>query len=176
MKDNAREVWKPVRGYEKLYSVSNMGRIRCDIDKRSSKKGKILKISTFSRGYKGVGLFNGSNKKNYTVHKIVCEAFISKYPRNMQINHKNRIKSDNRLINLEYVTPKENVLHSFKVGTRNTNKGELNGMSKLNRNKIFDIRKMYKTCNFTHKNISILFNISRTNITNIINKKAWKYL
>ena len=86
------ELWKPIKWADGFF-ISNRGRIR---------KGDLLKIST-ARGY---CFFGGKS-----VHRIVYESFKKKIKKGFQINHINRIKNDNRIENLEEVTPKENILH-----------------------------------------------------------------
>lgn len=70
-----------------------------------------LKLYDRGKGYKGVRL----NKKQYLVHRIVAKAFLGlDFDSNLQVNHINGIKSDNRLSNLELVTPSENIIHSYR--------------------------------------------------------------
>jgi len=72
-----------------------------------------LKTTPRGRGYVGVRL----NKKEYFVHRIVAQAYLNLDPStNLQVNHINGNKEDNRLSNLELVTPQENVIHAYKTG------------------------------------------------------------
>ena len=99
------ETWKPVKGFEGLYEVSNLGRVR------SLRNGIILKETRDSRGYSHVTLAKGKRIENTTrnVHRLVADAFIPN-PQNLpQINHKNEIKWDNMAENLEWCTPRYNL-------------------------------------------------------------------
>ena len=117
------EVWKDIKGYEGLYQVSNIGRVkslkRTFIDKigrRQHIKERILKSETDRYGYLRVLLCASSGKrKHFAVHRLVCEAFHENSQNKPEVNHINEDKSDNRACNLEWVTKKENCNH----GTRN---------------------------------------------------------
>ena len=121
---NKTEVWKDIKGYEGLYQVSNMGRVkslgRTVSAKNNSKqyrKGRILKFWTNKNGYQLVFLYNvNGERKTVFVHRLVCEAFYPKNKNKPEVNHINEDKSDNRACNLEWVTRKENNNH----GTHNT--------------------------------------------------------
>jgi hypothetical protein len=117
------EVWKDVVGYDGLYEVSNMGRVR-SVDRYvnsggknnecrlSLKKGKILKASPTKRGYTRVSLSNKSKTNQVMIHRIVAMAFLEKINGKTNVNHINGIKEDNRVCNLEFVNQRENVLHA----------------------------------------------------------------
>ena len=116
------EIWKDIKGYEGLYQVSNLGRIK-SLERKSKTKGnveyikkeKVLK-ERFSHGYVSVILYKNGTKKNFRVHRLVAKAFLVN-PKNLpQINHINFNRSDNRIENLEWVTAKENIQHNFKNG------------------------------------------------------------
>lgn len=115
------ETWKDVVGYFGLYQVSNLGRIRslgreCN-SKNSSKqrkKERILTQEVTIHGYCRVRLFDADGKaKHHAVHRLVMSAFVGILDED--INHINEIKTDNRLVNLEYCTRKYNC----NYGTRN---------------------------------------------------------
>lgn len=73
--------------------------------------------SRMRNGYEAVNLIDLCNRrKTYNVHRLVAETFLGKIPTNMQVNHINGNKFDNRLENLEIVTPSENSLHAFRTG------------------------------------------------------------
>jgi hypothetical protein len=122
------ENWKPVIGYECLYEVSDLGRVR-SLDRIVNQfnngvmtehfyKGKMLKAKT-DKGYYTVKLCNQHNTKHAKVHRIVAEAFITNPERKPLINHKNGIKLDNRVSNIEWCTEKENSQHALKNGLHN---------------------------------------------------------
>lgn len=114
MKDLKTEIWKPVKGYEGLYEVSNLGNLR-SLDRYSMCgkqyclfKGKPIKAFPDSKGYLRTDLCKNGQRKLHLVHRLVAEAFISN-PNNLPcIDHINTIKTDNRVENLRWCSYKEN--------------------------------------------------------------------
>ena len=109
------EVWKSIIGYEGLYEVSNMGRIRslerdmvCKNGKVRHYKENILKPYKDIYGYFNVYLRKNNKQRIYRVHRLVAIAFIPNIENKPYIDHINTIKIDNRVENLRWVTPKEN--------------------------------------------------------------------
>ncbi|WCT58847.1 NUMOD4 domain-containing protein [Limosilactobacillus vaginalis] len=110
----ADEIWKPVRNYEGLYEVSNMGRVKSISHKSWNGKGyfltkpKIIKPRIKRFGYLSVALSKNNKAKEFKVHRLVAIAFIPN-PQNLpQVNHKDENKLNNRVSNLEWCTPKYN--------------------------------------------------------------------
>lgn len=99
-----KEEWKPVPGYDKLYWVSDQGRVR------SLKHGKvrILKTSRTRDGYLQVGLCKNGKNKTFRVHRLVWFVFVGPIPEGYEINHINECRTDNRLVNINLMTRTEN--------------------------------------------------------------------
>lgn len=100
------EIWKPIVGYEWLYEVSNLWRVK------SFTSNKILKPKIINSGYQQICLCINYNKKMLSVHRVVAEAFLPNPENRPQINHKDWIRYNNNLNNLEWCTNSENMIHA----------------------------------------------------------------
>lgn len=118
------EIWKDVVGYETLYQVSNLGRVK-SLDmklpyKRHNnttfriRKGKILTPATMKNGYLRVEMSKNGNHKLNLVHRMVAIAFISNPNNYKEINHINCDKKDNRVENLEWCSSSYNKIHALE--------------------------------------------------------------
>ena len=99
------ECWKDIKGYEGLYQVSNLGRIRKD--------NKIIN-PWMQFGYKIVGLWKNNKCQKLRVHRLVAEAFILNPNNYTQVNHKDEDKSNNSVENLEWCTQGYNTSNAEK--------------------------------------------------------------
>ena len=113
-----KEVWKDIKGYEGKYQVSNLGRVKSlYLINRQAKipREKILKLGHNLQGYPQIHLCkDNKTSKSIFVHKLVAEAFIPNPDNLPVVNHKNEIKTDNRVENLEWCTQKNNVQLFYK--------------------------------------------------------------
>lgn len=117
------EIWKPIPGYEDLYEVSNIGQIR-RTNYRGTGKPRLLKTKNCNVGYKHVSLCKNGESKCFTVHYLVYSTFNGKVPTGFQINHINEDKGDNRVENLNLMTPKENINWGTAIARRSKNKSK----------------------------------------------------
>lgn len=109
MKNN--EIWKDIKEYEGLYQVSNYGNI-----KSFKRKTRNLKPYKTYRGYYGIKLCKNHQTKQFFVHRLVAEAFIPNPYNKPQVNHINGNKTDNNIVNLEWATSSENIIHAYSTG------------------------------------------------------------
>lgn len=162
------EVWKDIPGYEGIYQASNLGRInslhfgRC----------KILKQVADSSNYKMVFLWKNKKRKIELVHRLILKSF--KGNSELQCNHINGIKHDNRIENLEWVTRSENAIHAYKIGIHESVRGERNGISKLTEKDVRLIKRMNGKRSI--KTMAKLYHVSYQTIWGILNNKSWSHV
>lgn len=107
------EVWKDVKGYNGLYQVSNIGRVKSL--KRNTARERIMKLKETRDGYLNVNLCKQGNVATKKVHRLVAENFIPNPNNKYSVNHINGNKKDNRVENLEWATATEQAKHAVKM-------------------------------------------------------------
>ena len=129
-----REEWRDIKGHEGRYQVSNIGNVR-SVDRTTIKsdgvvqrsKGKVLKKWLSSTGYWGVRI---EKREHVIIHRAVAEAFLPKKEGCNVVNHKNGVRTDNRVTNLEWTTFSGNTLHGVYT-TKNIKSQLLHPMRKV---------------------------------------------
>ncbi len=172
---------KPIKEYEGLYEVSNSGKIFSHyalggrhrlINKNKKREVKQRILNGF---YYVVSLYKQDKGKIYRVSRLVAETFISNPNNKPQVNHKDGNKLNNNLNNLEWVTRSENIRHAFDTGLSSA-KGERNSQAKLTKENILEIRELYKTGRYIHKQLAKRFNVTKNCIALIIKRKRWNHI
>lgn len=129
-------------------------------------KGRLLSPYMAS-GYKAIKLKNDEGfLRAYLIHRLVYQAFIGDIPDKMQINHKNGDKTDNNLLNLELVTPSENLKHAYRVLECNRAKGLTCYLAKLSLEQIEMIKTLLKA-GYSQRRIAESFQVSQPNVNRI---------
>lgn len=177
------EIWKDIPGYEGLYKSSNLGRIK-SLDKKITNKNGQSKIQreiilkeTNDRGYKIVTLTNNYKSYRTGCHRLVAKAFIENPENKPCVNHKNGIKDDNRIENLEWVTYSENEIHSIRVLGKTRKKGESSSLSKLTEKNVLAIRRLHRiNPKYNRKLVAKKFNIHPNSLNDITSRKSWKHI
>lgn len=110
---------KDIKGYEKLYAVTEDGKVWSYPKIPQNPKGRWMKLNLDHGGYPMLSLSKNRNSKCYSVHRLVAETYLKRKDNSLQVNHKNGNKLDNRVENLEWCTAQENTNHAEKIGLRN---------------------------------------------------------
>lgn len=168
------EKWAPVVGYEGLYEVSTMGRIKAlpRITSNGRKRGeRILRDSDNGHGYRSVMFcINYQTSRRY-VHRLVLEAFRGPCPEGMESRHMNGSPGDNRLSNLQWSTHVENVWDRDKHGTMVH--GENINFSKLSEKDVIDIREKYASGGYSQSALADQYGLTQTGIGVVVRGVAW---
>lgn len=165
MSNLQQEVWKDIIGYEGLYEISSLGRVK------SIRRKKILKPNVYS-GYCRVILQNQKVISNRFIHRIVAENFIDNPECKPQVNHIDFNTQNNNISNLEWCTNLENAFHSKIHGRK---KGSKNGHTKLNEDQVLKIKRSLKNSTPYHE-ICNQFKITYSHLLGIANGKIWGWL
>lgn len=173
------EEWRPVVGYEGLYEVSSLGRIR-GLDRVSGnvrmvfRQGCILKQRPRRRdGRITVRLSKHGRSRPHQLHRVVLEAFVGSCPAGMECRHLNGKASDNRLSNLAWGTHTENIADRERHGQ--TMNGERHGRSKLNEMAVRVILRLRES-GMKEADIAEYWGVSKGHINAICLGYAWKHL
>lgn len=157
------EQWRVIPNFYGLYEVSNQGRVR----RRETQR--VLGEKKHPGGYVFVCLSNAAIRKQRTIHSLVAETFMGPRPSGLEVNHRNGIKNDNRLENLEYVTHIENERHKREVLGK-TNAGINHGAAKLTFSQVEEIRRL-RSGGLRLLEIAAMFNCSFQHISDISHGK-----
>lgn len=162
-----KEEWKDIKEFERLYKISNLGRVF------SYRNDKCLVPRPSKKGYLRVGLWKFGDGKDYYVHRLVAEYFISNENLTKEINHKDGDKSNNNYLNLEWVNHLDNMRHGYETGLINQT-GSNHSQAKLSENKVKEIKRLFITYNDTE--ISKLFGVCRKQINHIRHGRSWVHV
>ena len=152
------ENWKDIKGYEGFYQVSNLGRVRSlerdvyfpngTVNRHIEEKILVPNLDRY--GYQYVALYLNGKAKSIKVHRLVAEAFLQNTENKPQVNHKNEVKTDNFVENLEWCDNKYNAIYGTKIERQkqtfkdNCKSGKIKRVKKVfcvELNKTFDYAK-----------------------------------
>jgi hypothetical protein len=160
------EIWKPIKGFENLYLISNTGKVFSLI------RNKLKKFSHQKTGYLQVTLCLSGKFHYKYAHRLVAEAFIENKDNKSSVNHKDANKNNNHVSNLEWATEAENNFHAGMMNLKPIGTKHIN--SKFKKDDLAKIELLLKEGNLTHKKIANLFNVHRTTISRLSRKETYK--
>ena len=181
-----KERWLDISGFEGFYQISDLGRVKSKeryIDReRNNGRGfrmlvreKILKLGTST--YATVFLRKDKTTSAYMVHRLVLEAFVGPCHDGMECRHLNGKCRDNRLVNLEWGTPKQNGEDKIRHGTsRLVGRGERQAMSTLTDDQVLRIRYLFDKRLKTDRELSLMFGTNLRVIRRVLRGLTWKHL
>ena len=123
-------------------------------------------------GYLRICLTKNGKEKTFKIHRLVALHFIVNPGNKKQVNHKDGNKENNNDWNLEWNTPKENIVHSWSLGLSTAKIGSKNGCSKLKESDILEIRES----NLTLTKLADKYNVSFSLIGQIKRRKIWTHI
>ncbi len=170
-------MFKDIPGYEGLYAINEQGEV-LSYSKGGKHGTKVKSPHKTSLGYLRVRLWKDNKVKNYLVHRLVAITFIPNPKSLQEVNHKNLDKTDNRIENLEWCTRSDNCKHAYKKGAIK-NIGEIvDKAAQRHRKLTFDdaeeIRRLYKTGEYSYADLKNRFNVCRPTIADIVHNKIYK--
>lgn len=175
------EEWLAVLGYEGLYEVSNLGRVRTIARINVYKNGRshlqpgmLLRPRLSNKGYLRVGLWKDGRSRGHSVHVLVAAAFVGPRPPGLTVDHNDGNRLNNLFSNLEYITPKEQIARAIARGTRDF-QGEKHPGAKLTEKDVIEIRRLGLE-GMTKTDIGDLFGVTRHMIARILNGKNWRHI
>lgn len=172
------EIFKPIKNYESLYAVSNLGRVKSlyRIINNHIIDEKILSPRKSKDGYLSVILHKDNKPKTFKIHRLVAETFIPNPENKETVNHKDGNKLNNAVINLEWSTRSEQMYHAYQHKLKLSDVGTQNSNSNLSDDDIKYIRKIFvknsRACGATA--LGKKFNVSHRTILNIVERKTYK--
>ncbi|URC22137.1 HNH endonuclease [Serratia phage vB_SmaM-ChuuTotoro] len=153
-------LWKDAFGYEDLFEVSSNG------DIRNKKTGRALKQTVGSTGYLNVATkIGGRTGKNvcFRMRRVILQSFIGDQP-GKEVNHKDGVKTNNILQNLEWVTSSENSRHAFEIGLAKAHSGTDHPSSKLTLEEV-EIIKRLRSEGYTCRELGLMFGVHHMQIS-----------
>lgn len=172
--------WGPIPGYEGIYEINSHGDVRHIAPCRLGPVGHVLSQGVAKDGYRRVKLWRANRAKTFLVHVLVAAVFIGPAPTPVhEVNHKDGVKTNACVANLEWVTRSENNTHAWRTGLRAAGDvacGERVWCAKLTEDQVREIRRLYRPHAYGAPRLGREFGVDTTTIRSIVTGKTWKHV
>lgn len=181
---NMTEIWKDIKDCGGIFQISNAGRVKRlertifrkvhGVMTRTILKAAFKKVFIGTNGYPCVSVCIDQVRVQYVIHRLIAIAFIPNPENKREVNHKNGIKTDFSISNLEWCTQSENTKHAFAMGLMNV-KGEKHMHAKLDNNAVYDIRE---NCNETTsmQYFAKKYNVNVNTVRDVVKGRTWTHI
>lgn len=166
------EEWRPITDWGGFYEVSNIGRVR-RVSAGSKRSGLALLARIDNRGYCVVDLKHLSRRQRCQVHRLVMAAFVGSCPGGHEVNHIDAVRTNNHVLNLEYVTRLQNVRHAVRLKRHPHGMGQ--GSAKLTDDSVRRIRGL-RAAGWSIPSLVKEFGVAKSQIENVIYLKSWTHV
>jgi hypothetical protein len=169
------ERWLPVADTSQRYFISTMGRL-LTTGWKGGNQTRIMKPALDARGYLRTMIKKDCGKTGtIKMHRLVAQAYLPN-PNNLaEVNHKDGVKTNNAVENLEWMSHLQNVLHSFTIGVQ-SNKGSKNPIAKLTEDQVREIRATYVRKKGNRKIFAERYGVAEGTIKGVVLGKSWTHV
>lgn len=181
--ENKEQEWFEIPGFNGVYSINAKGDVKNNGIRphKTGRKpsGRILKATINAEGYWWIplrGHIDRMKQRSYSIHRLLAITFIPNPDNKPCINHKNSIRSDNSLENLEWCTFSENNSHAHRVGGQRKYIGQRHNQARLSDSQVIEIRKTFQKRKRMMPDFMKNYGVSKGCITAIVDNKTWKHL
>ena len=165
------EIWKDIEGYNGLYKVSNLGRVKSF----NQTSPKIVSAQKTRLGYITIKLYKNGESIRKSIHRLVAKEFIPNPENKPEVNHIDCDKSNNSVYNLEWATRSENMKHADINGLLSDKRGYKSPCSKFEENDVLQIMSLHFHGWFTQKQLADAYNVHVRTIQRLIYRNRNNY-
>lgn len=175
------EEWRPIPGYEGIYDVSNLGRVKRMVEhsrgcRGRTYAGKILAWLIDDKGYPHVKLWRDRKERRISIHRLVAWAFIGPQLPGIVVNHKDGNKGDPRIENIEYMTKSNDILHALAVLGARRARGRDHHRAKLTEENVREIRRLLREGVIQNVKIAKMFGVTKMTIGHVKAGRVWRHV
>lgn len=168
------ESWKMIPGSDDRYMVSTLGRLMT-LNYKMTGQARIMKPAKDGNGYLRTMIWLNGKTSTIKLHRIVAITFLPNPEHLEEVNHINFDRTDNRVVNLEWVSRAQNLKHTLDAGRATMNNGPKNGMAKLTTEQVIEIRAKFKPYVYMMKDLAVEYGVSKATIKDVLHRH-WRHV